>query len=97
MRHIKSVILKRLKTLNNKTLKNAGIIDANIVCKKLKEIIKQKSTEEIEVLFCKKEEACIKCLNSFLANELYLNQEEIKDEVNKFFNKEVLKKIIFKA
>lgn len=97
MRHIKSIISQRLKILKNKTLKNTEKIDANIICRKLEEIIKQKSTEHVEVLFYKNKEACIKFFNPLLANELYLIQEEIKDDINKFFNKEVLTKIIFKA
>jgi hypothetical protein len=68
-----------------------------MVCRKLEEIIKQKSAEHVEALFYKNKEAGVKCFNSFLANEMYLIQEEIKKEVNEFFNKDVLRKIIFKV
>jgi hypothetical protein len=97
MRHIKSIIFKKLKTLNKKTPDNTGTIDSNAVCKKLEEIIQQKSAEHVEALFYKNKEVCVKCFSPFLANELYLRQEEIKEKVNQFFNREVLKKIIFKA
>jgi hypothetical protein len=97
MRHIKSIILKKLKTFNKKTLNNTGIIDSNMVCRKTEEIIQQKSAEHVEALFYKNKEVFIKCFNPIIANELRLFQEDIKNEINKFFNKEVLKKIIFKA
>jgi hypothetical protein len=97
MRHIGLIISNRIKAINKKTPNNIGTIDAVVVCRKLEEIIQQKSTEHVEVLFYKNKEACIKCFNSFLANELYLRQEEIKEKINKFFGRDVLKKIIFKA
>jgi len=97
MRHIKSIISARIKALNNKTIKNKEQVNADVISRKLVEIIKQKSTEHVEVLFCKNKEVYIKCNKSSLANELYLMQEEIKNEINKFFDKEVVKKFIFKV
>ena len=97
MRHIKSIIFQRLKTLNKKNINNNVEVDANLVCKKLEEIIKQKSTSTCSVLFYKNKEAHIKCFNSIVANELYFLREEIRHKINKFFNQEVLKKIIFKV
>ncbi len=90
MRHIKSIILK--KTANNLIQK----IDENIICEKIKEIIKQKSTEDFEVLFYNNKTVYIKCFNAVFANELSLIQEEIKQEINNLFKKTVLNKLIIK-
>ena len=93
MRHIKSIISKRLKSLSRNPE-----IDERAILKKIEEIVKQKSAiDKIEVLFYKNKEIGIKCFNSYLANELYLIQEEIKDEVNNFFNKKIIKKISFRT
>ena len=91
MRHIKSIIFKRFKNLGDSE------IGEKEAYKKIEEIIKQKSTEEVEVLFYKNKSVCVKCKNSIIANELSLIQEEIKEEVNKFFNKKFLNKIIIKT
>jgi hypothetical protein len=90
MRHIKSILFQ--KTANRLVQK----IDENIICEKTREIIKQKSTEEFEVLFCKNKTIYIKCFSSIFANELNLMQEEIKQEINNFFRKTVLDKLIIK-
>jgi hypothetical protein len=91
MRHIKSIILKRLK--------NLGSVEADEkeIYGRIKEIIKQKSTDGVEVLFYKNKCLYLKCDNSIVANEICLIQEEIKEEINKFFNKNVLNKIVIKA
>jgi hypothetical protein len=49
------------------------------------------------MLFCKNKVAYVACASSMIANELYLIQEELKDEINKFFNKKVLNKIVIKT
>ncbi|MFH1129466.1 MAG: DciA family protein [Patescibacteria group bacterium] len=90
MRHIKSIIVG--KTANRIIQK----VDENIVCEKVKQIIKQKSTEDFEVLFYKNKNVYVKCFNAVFANELNLMQEEIKREINDLFRKTVLNKLIIK-
>ena len=90
MRHIKLILLK--KTANNLIQK----VDENIICEKIKEIIKQKSTEDFEVLFYKNKTIYVKCFSAVFANELNLMQEEIKEEINNLFKKIVLNKLIIK-
>jgi len=90
MYHIKSILLK--KTANNLVQK----VDENIICEKVKEIIKQKSTDDFEVLFCKNKQVYVKCFSAVFANELNLIQEEIKQEINNLFRKTVLNKLIIK-
>lgn len=91
MRHIKSIILKRLKNLGDIE------VGEKEICEKLKEIIKQKSADGVEVLFYKNKCAYLKCDNSIVANEMRLTQEEVKEETNKLFNKRVLNKIVIKT
>jgi hypothetical protein len=91
MRHIKSIISKRLKKLNSIEISDKEI------CIKLEEIIKQKSASLCSALFYKNKTLHISCSNSMVANEMYLIQEELKDEINKFFDKKVLNKIIVKT
>ena len=91
MLHIKSLIIKKLGHWQE--YKDT---DNNTVCREAEEILKQKSTDAIEVLFYKNQTIYIKCPNSVVANELRLKQEEIKGELNKVFKKDVVKKITIK-
>jgi len=91
MRHIKSIIFKRLKNLNNPE------IDEKEIYRKTEEIVNQKSASACSALFYKNKSIYIKCNNSIIASELRLMQEEIKEEANKFFNKKILNKIIIKT
>lgn len=91
MRHIKSIILKRLKNLNNPET------DEKEIYRKIEETINQKSASTCSALFYKNKSIYIKCNNSVIANELRLIQEEIKKEINDFFNKKVLTKVIIKV
>jgi hypothetical protein len=90
MRHIKSIIIG--KTANHIIQK----IDENIICEKVKQAIKQKSVEEFETLFYKNKTIYIKCFNAVFANELNLMQEEIKQEINNLFKKNVLDKLVIR-
>jgi len=90
MRHIKSIIIGR--TANRIIQK----VDENIICEKIKEIIKQKSTEDFEVLFYKNKTVYVKCFSAAFANELSLMQEAIKEEINSLFRKTVLNKLTIK-
>ena len=81
MRHIKSIISKRLRKLNSNEINDKDVLI------KLVEILKQKSIENVDMLFCKNKIAYVACENPIIANELYLIQEGIKDEINKFLTK----------
>ena len=90
MLHIKSVIPKvidRIKT---------GDIDKTTICKEAEKIIK-KNTQDIEVFFYKNKTLYIRCFNSAAANELFLKQEELKEEINGFLNKKLVNKLIIKT
>jgi len=90
MQHIKSIIVR--KTANRVIQK----VDENIICEKVRQIIKQKSVEEFETLFYKNKTIYIKCYSAVFANELSLMQEELKQEINDLFRKTVLNKLIIK-
>jgi len=90
MLHIKDVIVKKISKWKDD-------IEPVVICRVSEEIVKEKSTNQVEVLFYKNKSLYIKCPNSVVANELYLIQDEIKNKVNKFFKKKILKKIIFKT
>lgn len=90
MFHIKSILPKIIRNLK------AGKPDKNIICKEAERIIK-KGTPNIEVLFYKNKALGIRCFDSITANEIFLNQEEIKDKINQFLKKKVVKKLIIKS
>jgi len=90
MLHIKSIIPKvidRIKT---------GDIDKNTICQEAEKIIK-KNTPDIEVFFYKNKTLYIRCFNSIAANELFLKQEELKEEINSFLNKKLVNKLVIKT
>lgn len=91
MLHIKKIIPK---ILDNLSLSHN--INNDIIFQEAEKIIK-KSTPDVEVLFYKNKILTIKCFNSITANELFLNQEKIKDKINKSLKKETIKKIIIKT
>ncbi|MFH2013357.1 MAG: DciA family protein [Patescibacteria group bacterium] len=88
MRHIKVFIPNAINSINN--------LDDDLIIKKSEEIIK-KSAFDVKVLFYKDKKLGIKCDDSLIANEVYLNQEQLKDRINKFFNKKVVDKLIIKS
>jgi len=89
MQHIKLIIPK---TINN--IKD-GEINKDFIIRKSEEIIK-KSAFNIKVLFYNNKTLGIKTLDSIIANEIYLNQEKLKEKINEFFKKEIVDKIIIK-
>jgi len=91
MLHIKSVLYKTAQNLGKR-----GNIDDKMVFQESKKII-QKSAPDAEVLFYKNRILCVKCINSIIANELFLNQENLRDKINSFLNKKVIKRIIIKT
>ena len=87
MLHIKSIISQ---ALGNKE------IDDDTICREAEKIIK-KNTPSIEVFSFKNKTLYIKCFDSAIANEMFLNQEEIKDEINKFLKQDIIEKLIIKT
>ncbi len=89
MRHIKSIIFQAKESLKiNK-------IDEELIRREAERIIK-KSTPNIEVLFYKNKTIGVKCFNSITANEVFLIQEKIKEELNQFLGRKLIRKIIIK-
>lgn len=91
MLHIKKILPK---ILNN--LSSGHNIDDDVILREAEKIIK-KSTPDVEVLFYKNKILTIKCFNSITANELFLNQEKIKDKISKSLKRETIKKIVIKT
>lgn len=91
MRHIKFIIPKTIKRLGKRES-----IDKNTICREAEKIIK-KGIPDIEVLFYKNKNLFIRSFNSITANELFLNQEKIKEKINKFLNNKAINKIIIKT
>lgn len=91
MFHIKSVLYRTAQNLGK-----VSNIDDKMVFQESKKII-QKSAPDAEVLFYKNRILGIKCVNSIIANELFLNQESLKEKINSFLNKKVIKRIIIKT
>lgn len=89
MFHIKLIIPRVLKNLKNKRL------DKDTICKEAERIIKG-NTPNAEVLFYKNGNLTIKCFNSSTANEIFLNQEKIKNKINQSLNQGAIKKLIVK-
>jgi hypothetical protein len=90
MLHIKSIIPRVINRIKN------GDIDKSTICKEAEKIIK-KNTPDIEVFFYKNKTLYIRCFNSITANELFLRQEELKEEINGFLNKKLVNKLVIKT
>jgi len=91
MQHIKSFIPKVIDNI-----KTGDELDKNTVCIEAEKIIK-KNTLDAEVFFYKNKILYVRCFNSISANEIYLNQERLKEEINGFFNKKIVSKLIIKT
>lgn len=90
MLHIKLIIPR---AINN--LKKRKNVDEKILYQEAERIIR-KNTPNIEVFFYKNKNLYIKCFNSITANELFLNQEKIIDEINQSLNGKAINKLIIK-
>lgn len=90
MFHIKSILPQIIRNLK------VGRLDKNVICKEAERIIK-KGTPNIKVLFYKDKTLGIKCFDSITANEIFLNQERIKNKINQSLKKEAVKKLIIKS
>ena len=90
MLHIKQIIPRIIKNL-----KRGRGLDENIIYKESEKIIK-KNTPNIEVFFYKDKALYIKCPNSVVANEIFLNQDKIINKINQALNQEAVNKLITK-
>jgi hypothetical protein len=91
MRHI-GLIIPRV--INKIKLKDN--LDDNTICEQANKIIK-KNISNAEVFFYKNNSLHVYCQNQVVANELFLNQEAIKEKINKFLEKDVVRKLIIKV
>ncbi|MDP2934199.1 MAG: DciA family protein [bacterium] len=91
MRHIKLIIPK---VINKIKLKDN--LDDNTIREQADKIIK-KNTPNAEVFFYKNKSLYIYCQNQIIASELFLNQEAIKEKVNKFLEKDIVRKLVIKV
>ncbi len=90
MIHIKSLIFQKSQKLNL-----SQNINKNTICQIANTII-QKNTPNVEVFFYQKNSLYLRCSNQIIANEIYLNQEKIKNKINKILKKDIVKKLIIK-
>ena len=88
-----------IRFLINKTLKNVKetkSFDVNIIYKEAERVIK-KNTPDVEVFFYKNKTLYVNCFNSITANEVFLNQDKIIQEINESLNKNLITKLIIKT
>lgn len=90
MLHIKQIIPRVIKNL-----KKGKDLDETTIYKESEKIIK-KNTPDAEVFFYKDKNLYIKCSNPVIANEIFLNQEELKNRINGRLNREIVDKLIIK-
>jgi hypothetical protein len=90
MLHIKQIIPRIIKNLK----KGRGL-DENIIYKESEKIVK-KNTPNVEVFFYKDKTLYIKCPNSVVANEIFLNQDKIINKINQALNQEAINRLITK-
>ena len=91
MMHIKLIIPKVINKI--KLREN---LDDSAVREQAEKIIK-KNTPDVEVFFYQNKSLYIRCQDSIIANELFLNQEKIKKKINKFLSQEAIEKLIIKT
>lgn len=90
MFHIKQIIPRVIKGL-----KEGKNLDEITIYKESEKILK-KNTPDAEVFFYKDKNLYIKCPNPVIANEIFLNQEEIIERINDRLNKKIVNKLIIK-
>jgi len=91
MLHIRFILPK-----TTKGLKQNEEIDEEVIYREAQKIL-NKNTPNVEVFFYKNKNLYINCSNSIIANELFLNQDKIIEEINQFFKRKTISRLIIKV
>ncbi len=91
MLHIRFILPK-----TTKGLKQNEEIDEEVIYREAQKIL-NKNTPNVEVFFYKNKNLYINCPNSIIANELFLNQDKIIEEINQFLKRKTISRLIIKV